>query len=238
MGEKAEKGKAVKLVKYVGESARSCFERGNEHLEDMRQFKVSSHLLKHCLLFHEKEDPKEISFRMKAVKFHKSAFERQIHESVRIQNSREAHVIMNSKAEYNRCAVPRLGLKMGEREFKQRKEKEEEEIEESLERRIRQLKKENSKERRKNQPNGQPRPKKQKMGKDFEETKETKENENKGKKRKFAEQENIERFLTRTKTKKTTTSEQGEALVQEKPEGLMAGERVKPKTGTPPQGKR
>ena len=62
----------------------------------------------------------EVDFRMKVLKFHKSPFERQIHESVLIQASKTHH-LLNSKMEYNRCQIPRLTIKMGEKEIVERK---------------------------------------------------------------------------------------------------------------------
>ena len=51
------------------------------------------------------------------LKYTKSAFERQILESVQIQANRHHH-LLNSRSEYNRCAVPRLACKLGDKEFK------------------------------------------------------------------------------------------------------------------------
>ena len=47
--------------------------------------------------------------------------ERQILESVLIQKARE-HKIMNNKSEYNRCALPRLTAKLGERDMERWRE--------------------------------------------------------------------------------------------------------------------
>ena len=48
-----KKKSEIRMVKYVGETARSCHERGGEHLEDMLKFRTSSHMLKHCLSSHQ-----------------------------------------------------------------------------------------------------------------------------------------------------------------------------------------
>ena len=83
---------------------------------------------------------------MKVVRYHKSPFERQIHESVLIQASKP-HFLLNSKMEYNRCQIPRIAIKMGEREIKERQKDLENEIideqenERILETRIKALKK-------------------------------------------------------------------------------------------------
>ena len=85
----------------------------------MRLIKPGSHLLKHVLDKHEGETLDEVDFRMKVVRYHKSPFERQIHESVLIQASK-SHYLLNSKMEYNRWQIPRISIKMGEREIKER----------------------------------------------------------------------------------------------------------------------
>ena len=116
--------KDVKLHIYIGESSRSGFERGGEHLAASRLLDKGSHILKHFLEYHREEDFENLKFGMKAVRFHKSAFERQIHESTTIQSMRMKHHILNSRAEYNRCALPRLGVRWGDREYKSKKKKE------------------------------------------------------------------------------------------------------------------
>ena len=78
---------------------------------------------------------------MKVIKYHKSSFERQIHESVMIQASRAKHNIMNSRSEYNRCTVPRLGVKMGSRAVKEKEEEQELILEQELEERISKMRK-------------------------------------------------------------------------------------------------
>ena len=110
----------TKIYKYIGETCRSSYERGSEHLADMRTIKPGSHLLKHVLDQHEGETLEEVDFRMRVVKYHKSPFERQIHESVLIRAS-IFHHLLNSKVEYNRCQIPRIAIKMGEKEVKERK---------------------------------------------------------------------------------------------------------------------
>ena len=128
----------VKLHKYVGETGRSVYERGKEHKKDRIKWDKGSHMLKHIVEEHEEEDDTEIKFRMRIIRNHRSAFERQIFESIRIQNERRNHNILNSRTEYNRCALPRLEVRVGERKTKQRdKEKEiEEEKEAEIEKKI------------------------------------------------------------------------------------------------------
>ena len=76
---------------------------------------MRSHLLKHAVDMHDGKSLKEIYFRMRLIKFHRSSFERQVSEAVSIQSIRVGNNLLNSKAEFNRCAVPRLALKMGTR---------------------------------------------------------------------------------------------------------------------------
>ena len=66
----------------------------------------------------------EIRFGIRIVKYVRSPFERQILESVQIQQERQHHFLLNSRAEYNRCSLPRLTAKIGEKDYK-RWEKEE-----------------------------------------------------------------------------------------------------------------
>ena len=99
-------------------------------------------MLKHLLEMHGEEDHRDIKFRMRVIRYHRNAFERQIHESVAIQNATKHHHLLNSKAEFNRCALPRLGLQLGEQDYKKQREKEmeEREKEEEMERKIKELK--------------------------------------------------------------------------------------------------
>ena len=53
---------------------------------------------------------------MRILKSTRTDFERQILESVAIQKNRNNN-IMNNKTEYNRCALPRLTAKLGEKDL-------------------------------------------------------------------------------------------------------------------------
>ena len=66
LGENVDKNE-TRIYKYVGETNRSSYERGSEHLADMRLIKPGSHLLKHVLDKHEGETLDEVDFRMKVV---------------------------------------------------------------------------------------------------------------------------------------------------------------------------
>ena len=66
---------------------------------------------------HGEEDLKSLQFGMRVINYTKSSFERQILESVEIQKNRHHH-LLNSRSEFNRCAVPRLMCKLGDKTFK------------------------------------------------------------------------------------------------------------------------
>ena len=71
---------------YVGESARSMYERGREHEKDKEDRLVESHQIKHWQLDHpELEDPPKFHF--KIVSTFKDPLTRQLAESVRIVSS-------------------------------------------------------------------------------------------------------------------------------------------------------
>ena len=118
--EKSELKRKIKKYKYVGETGRSAYERGWEHLNDLAQLRTSSHMLKHCIGVHENSDMGDIKFGMKVIQYSKSSFERQIRESVQIQAERKDHHLLNSRSEYNRCSVPRLSAQMGDSEHYER----------------------------------------------------------------------------------------------------------------------
>ena len=116
---KEMKGK-IMMHLYVGETSRSMYERALEHQGDVEQLKTSSHMLRHLVEMHGGEERSKVEFGVKVLRYTRSSFERQILESVLIQSKRSHH-IMNNRAEFNRCAIPRLVTKLGERELKQRR---------------------------------------------------------------------------------------------------------------------
>ena len=148
--DKGKKGKGnnkVRLHKYIGETGRSVYERGKEHNSDREKWDKGSHMLKHIVKEHEGEEEQKIQFRMKILRTHMSPFERQVYEGIKIQRERTEHDILNSKTEYNRCALPRLVVKVGEGRDKGRdKQKREEERKETeVEQKIVELKNQNEK---------------------------------------------------------------------------------------------
>ena len=96
---------------YVGETARSMYERGKQHWEAWRSRREDSHIHKHMELHHGgKQNP---NFVFKVVQYHRSALSRQVGEAVRIRRREGEGGVLNSKSEYSRCRITRLTL--GER---------------------------------------------------------------------------------------------------------------------------
>ena len=59
-----EKLKTVKTAKYIGESSRSAFEHGFEHLDKLASLNSKSLMLRHMLDKHELEDFSEVRWGM------------------------------------------------------------------------------------------------------------------------------------------------------------------------------
>ena len=165
-GKIRELKKKIKKHLYIGETSHSMFERAFEHQNDVEQLKTTSHMLRHLLEMHRDEERSKIEFGVKVLRYTRSSFERQILESVMIQNMRDHH-IMNSRSEFNRCAIPRLVTKLGDKELKKwrDKDKEMQDNEEKIEEQIRLLKKERNRERSGHQRR-EPNPKRQKLSED------------------------------------------------------------------------
>ena len=125
--EKEQKKRKIRMHKYVGETARSAYERGLEHQEAYEKLEEDSHMLKHVVNHHRDMELEEVKFGMRVVSFTRSAMERQVLESVKIQEERSKSNIMNSKSEYSRCTIPRLTAKMGDKDYDKKRDKEKEE---------------------------------------------------------------------------------------------------------------
>ena len=106
-------------------------------------------MLKHVVDKHEVEDLGKKIFALKVLRFTRTSFERQILDSVQLQANTEHH-LLNSKSEYNRCAIPRLSSKIGEKKYRKwsADEKEEKEKDLEIEMKVRELRKLRNKNRR------------------------------------------------------------------------------------------
>ena len=132
---------------YIGETSRSIMERTKEHWEAYRNRNKESHLHKHQEMEHEGAPPE---FIMRVVGRAKSALERQTKEAVRIRRRGGEGAILNSKAEFNRCFIPRLQLQEQKvvEELEEEERKQEEETERELRNTQEQWEQEKVKERR------------------------------------------------------------------------------------------
>ena len=92
---------------YLGETGRSIQERLKEHHDDERRISSKSHMWKHRVLHHQGG---AAPFVVKAVSFHKTALSRKAAEAVRIRRRGGKGMILNSRAEFKRCFIPRLTL--------------------------------------------------------------------------------------------------------------------------------
>ena len=125
-----KQGKREFKVKYIGETGRSGYERGVEHVRDFENCEETSHLLKHYLMFHKDVKKSDMRFGMRIRSSFRSPIERQIGEAIAIdRENRKGTVLMNSKSEYNRCQIARITtLSKGESKKEIEKEAEEEKI--------------------------------------------------------------------------------------------------------------
>ena len=141
--------KNIPTAKYIGETSRSGYERGLEHLDKLASLSSQSHMLKHMLDKHEDTDFSEVQWGMSILGKKRSAFERQITEAVTIMKESKKHDILNSKAEWSQCSLPRLTSKMGDKDLKEM-EKEiriEKDKESKFEEKVRKLRKERNRAR-------------------------------------------------------------------------------------------
>ena len=86
-----------------------------------------SHMMKHIAFKHQDREIEDVEFGMRVISYTRSALERQVLESVKIQEERRKNIIMNSKSEYSRCTIPRLTSKMGDKEDDKKRDEEKKE---------------------------------------------------------------------------------------------------------------
>ena len=149
--------------------------------------KIESHMLKHYIENHEDEEIRDMEFGMRIVRKPRTAFNRQIAVSVMIQSNKNHH-ILNSKSEYNRCALPRLATRIGEESLEkiEKLRREEKKAEDEYEKNVKNLRMRKSRERREKPTQmDQPAEKRRRLGEN--EYKRVIQNSNKQEKRKDEE---------------------------------------------------
>ena len=115
----------------MGETGRSAWERGADHLRAWRNKEEGSFLWKHEVNQHGEGQLKEEEIRMKVVSKPRKALQRQVEEAVRIEEEVREE-LMNSKKGYGSNKIPRIkimmveDLKGGRREWEVERAKREE----------------------------------------------------------------------------------------------------------------
>ena len=90
--------KEGKVRRYYGESSRSLYQRGREHLAEIDGGAVSHPLVAHFWFEHKGEKQ---SFILRGTSFHKTAIERQVLESIRIEGGlKDPEELLNLKSEW------------------------------------------------------------------------------------------------------------------------------------------
>ena len=97
----------------MGETGRSGYESGFEHLDQLASLSKKSVMLRHMEDKHEHEDFSEGKWGMLITRYKRSAFERQIDEAVTIERESKNSEILNSKSEWNQSQLPRLVTRIG-----------------------------------------------------------------------------------------------------------------------------
>ena len=106
------KSKGVR-AEYWGETARTGYERGGEHLAGLKGRYEKNGLWKHSELHHGGGDLTKEDFIMEIIEKHRSPLTRQIHEGVALEINK-ADIILNSKSEWNHSRLPRIVIEVGE----------------------------------------------------------------------------------------------------------------------------
>ena len=96
---------------YYGESSRTPYLRGQEHLKGQALRHEDNPLHKHDSIHHLGNKG---TYSMKVLRTHKQPLSRQVQEAVEIQSSK-SQIIMNSKSEYNGSKLPRITIEVGDR---------------------------------------------------------------------------------------------------------------------------
>ena len=100
---------------YVGETSKSGFVRGKQHLESLnnpgRTDAKSNAFVRHREIYH-KYNEEEVEFQFDIVRAFKKPLERQICEGVEIHSSK-CDIKMNSKLDHHQPAIGRMMMDFG-----------------------------------------------------------------------------------------------------------------------------
>ena len=99
-------------VEYIGETSRTTYERGGEHLRDLVGEVPGKPLWEHAKEEHGGETQTSW-YKISVTEKHKTALQRQLREALNIERS-EASVVLNKKNEWNGSRILRLRVEVGE----------------------------------------------------------------------------------------------------------------------------
>ena len=100
----------IQNIVYIGETSKSGYLRGLDHLKNYRCRTNDSPLWKHALTDHQGR--LDVRFSKKIIKTFRDPLTRQCNEAVRIKNS-NADVLLNGKSEWHGPAIVRLTAEGG-----------------------------------------------------------------------------------------------------------------------------
>ena len=100
-----------KTADYYGESSRTAYQRGQEHLGGQTKKLDDNPFNKHDFIHHGGHKG---AYSMVVLRSHKHPLSRQIQEATEIQCSKFS-IIMNNKSEWNSQKIPRITIEVGDR---------------------------------------------------------------------------------------------------------------------------
>ena len=97
-----------KVAEYIGETGSDLHTRSKQHHKLWLNNQKSSWALRHYVKHHQDVPKEDAKFTYEVLKFHRSAFDRQVHEALQIKWSKADPGTnnCNNKCEYNRCLLP------------------------------------------------------------------------------------------------------------------------------------
>ena len=93
---------------YFGETSKNAFTRGKQHTQQLQNKDKHSVLNRHLQQDH-REQTEIPEFKMKVLKSHRSALDRQITEAIKI-NRTQRNKLMNNKTEWGHNKIMRMGM--------------------------------------------------------------------------------------------------------------------------------
>ena len=93
---------------YIGETSKNAFTRGKQHTQQLQNKDKHSVLNRHLQQDH-REQTEIPEFKMKVLKSHRSALDRQITEAIKI-NRTQRNKLMNNKTEWGHNKIMRMGM--------------------------------------------------------------------------------------------------------------------------------